>query len=249
MDNKVYNIFWTSGWDSTFRLVDLVLIKGKTVQPYYVLDEKRPSTGIELERMEEIREQLFSKDSLVRERILPAIEYPASGIPQNKEITESLQALKRRSHIGGQYDFLARLALHYDIRDLELCIHKDDKAHAFLEQHVEKVTDTEGKYTYRLGENAEDKELHVVFNRFLFPIFEMTKLEMDAYAQEHGFKDIMESTWFCHKPLLSKKPCGFCRPCIYTRREGLGRRVPKPTLGAKLEHNYSRAIRKLKSLF
>ena len=245
MASKVYNILWTSGWDSTFRLVDLVLLKGKTVQPFYVIDEKRPGTSMELEKMAEIRNQLISKNSQIKERLLPTIEYRASQIPKNKAIAESMHNLRQQSFLGTQYIFLATLATHFDIQELELCIHKDDNAHRFLEQHIDRIIDSEGELSYKLKENSDDQDLHLVFDRFLFPVFELTKLDMDSYAQEHGFKDIMENTWFCHKPLRNKKPCGLCNPCIYTRNEGLGRRVPTPTLIDKLEYNYDRAVRKI----
>ncbi|MDQ4139021.1 MAG: hypothetical protein M3142_00720 [Bacteroidota bacterium] len=248
MNQKVYNILWTSGWDSTFRLADLILVKGKIVQPFYVIDENRPSTSIELERMDEIRNQLYSKNKSAKERLLPTIANRVSEIPKNKEIATSMHLLRQQSFLGSQYIFLASFALHHNIQDLELCIHKDDNAHRFLEQYVNKIIDSEGELTYKLKEDAADPNLHTVFDRFLFPVFEWTKTEMDVYAQQHDFKEIMENTWFCHKPLRNKQPCGLCNPCIYTRNEGLGRRVPNPTILDRLEYNYGRAIRKIKTM-
>jgi len=32
------NLFWTGGWDSTFRLIQLVFVNKKTVHPYYIID-------------------------------------------------------------------------------------------------------------------------------------------------------------------------------------------------------------------
>src|SRR5690606_13578695 len=39
------NLLWTGGWDSTFRLLSLVVQQHRCVQPYYVLDDVklRPS--------------------------------------------------------------------------------------------------------------------------------------------------------------------------------------------------------------
>ena len=249
MKNGVTNILWTSGWDSTFRLAELVLIKGKTVQPYYVLDERRPSSRIELQKMEEIKQLLITKDSSTRNKILPTIMSRASQVPPNEQVSKSLQVLKQQSHIGDQYDFLARFALHHNIRNLELSIHKDDMAHGFLKDYVHSFSDKEGNVSYEMSKESCPVELHVIFSHFSFPVFEKTKLEMDAYAHQNDFQDIMEITWFCHKPLLNNKPCGFCRPCQYTRQEGLGRRVPDATIGARLEYHYARAIRKIKSVF
>ncbi len=32
-----FNVLWTGGWDSTFRVLDLVLHQKATVQPHYLL--------------------------------------------------------------------------------------------------------------------------------------------------------------------------------------------------------------------
>lgn len=246
MSKKIYNVLWTSGWESTFRVADLILIKGKTVQPFYVIDENRPSTGMEQARMAEIRNQFYSKSNYTEGQLLPTIEYRKSQLPKNKEISASMHRLQQRGFLGSQYNFIATFALHYNMDDLELSIHKNDNAHKFLEGNVNRVTDTEGEVTYQLKEDLGDPPLHTVFNRFLFPILEMTKLEMEAYAQEHDFKEIMENTWFCHRPIHNNQPCGICNPCIYTRKEGLGRRVPTPSVLDKLAYSYDRAIRKFK---
>ena len=41
-------ILWTGGWDSTFQLLRLLFLDKQPVEPYYLIDEERPSTGIEL---------------------------------------------------------------------------------------------------------------------------------------------------------------------------------------------------------
>lgn len=57
-----YRILWTGGWDSTFRVLDLVLNKKKNIQPYYILDERRASTEIEIATMEKIKEMMKELD-------------------------------------------------------------------------------------------------------------------------------------------------------------------------------------------
>ena len=56
-------------------------------------------------------------------------------------------------------------------------------------------------------------------------LFDMTKRHMQAEARLSGFDDLMNLTWFCHRPRKGA-PCGTCNPCIYTIEEGLGERVP-----------------------
>ena len=38
------NILWTGGWDSTFQLLSLLLLHGRKVTPYYLIDAERLST-------------------------------------------------------------------------------------------------------------------------------------------------------------------------------------------------------------
>src|SRR5690606_27542406 len=103
--HNVRNLLWTSGWDSTYRLVDLALVKQRKVQPYYIIDRVRPSTSIEIRRMDEIRELLHQKDPVAAERVLPTIYFERSLISENSEIVSALNALRGRSYLGKQYEF------------------------------------------------------------------------------------------------------------------------------------------------
>ncbi len=55
------NLFWTGGWDSTFRLLQLIIIYQKKVQPYYIIDNNRKSVQNELLRLKNIKRFLFEK--------------------------------------------------------------------------------------------------------------------------------------------------------------------------------------------
>lgn len=229
MDSTPINVLWTSGWDSTFRVASLVIDQGRTVQPWYVLDTGRRSTAVELETQGKIRAALVSMDPAARDRLLPIKTARIEDIPANAEITRQYQALRERGHLGTQYDWLSRFAKWRNIT-LELSIHLDDKAHDFLDGHVEELIDG----TYRLRRDEAEPDLQV-FAPFIFPLFDLSKPEMQQRAEQMGFGHIMEMTWFCFNPLLDRTPCGSCNPCKYTAEEGLGRRVPAPTLRRKAE--------------
>ena len=68
----------------------------------------------------------------------------------------------------------------------------------------------------------------------------MTKVQMGEEASRRGFADVMEMTWFCRRPTRRGEPCGICGPCLETRDEGLGRRVPDVSgprrLARRLDH-------------
>lgn len=174
---------------------------------------------MELHTQARIRAELAVIDESIADRLLPMRAVRIEDIPVDPDITARYQALLGRSFLGEQYDWLARLAKSEDVT-LELSIHHDDKAHSFLETEV---VCADG--TYCLPESVEDEALHL-FKYFSFPVFDMSKLEMQSAAQDAGFDHILEITWFCFNPLSGGEPCGYCNPCKYTREEGLSRRVP-----------------------
>ena len=238
-----HRILWTGGWDSTFRVLDLVLNKKKNIQPYYILDERRASTEIEIATMEKIKEMMKELDPQSIYRIKDTIYLERNKIPENKKITKYYEVLKTQSHLGDQYDWLARYTESEGIKNLELCIHVDDTVEGFIKNDVKLITSDNDRY-YELVENPSQKELEI-FSYYRFPLFDMTKIEMGEIAKESGFFHIMEETWFCHYPYKGK-PCGMCNPCRYTKEEGLGRRVPNPTIFMKLNRKVSRKLRGLK---
>ena len=232
---ETINLLWTGGWDSTFRLLDLILIKKRRVQPYYMVSrigsttsesnpnvvQGRASCDLEMQTMDKIRNLILKSDPESRELLLPTIYYEVAAIAPDGEITQQYVNLLSAKHLGSQYDYLARFALQQGIKNLELSIHKDDHAQKFIEPYV--VQEEDGNY--RLMDNPSYTEL-ALFKYFRFPILNLTKLDMEASAKKYNFLDIMNETVFCHTPLANGKPCGRCNPCRYTMKEGLSRRIP-----------------------
>jgi len=62
-DEGEVNLLWTGGWDSTFRLLYLVFVEKRRVQPYYIVDTERRSTLNELKTMHLIREKRLQRKS------------------------------------------------------------------------------------------------------------------------------------------------------------------------------------------
>jgi hypothetical protein len=69
--NTPVQILWTGGWDSTFRLLQLLLELKLPVIPHYVIDDTRESAPIEIRTMERIRQALADKYPETRERLHP----------------------------------------------------------------------------------------------------------------------------------------------------------------------------------
>lgn len=229
-------ILWTGGWDSTFQLLRLLLLEQHRVEPYYLIDEDRPSTGAELLTMKRIRKMIRDDNEPAAALMQPTKYFSVSEIPDCSEITQAYKTIKDDRFIGSQYDWLARFCKDQGIYELQLCIHEDDKAAVIIvpivtaAQHNKHVFKVDGKY---VGTNE-----YLLFKYFEFPILKLTKTDMEQIAKERGWTQIMEMTWFCHKP-INGKPCGRCSPCKYTIEEGLGWRIPTHRRLMEKVHRFS----------
>ncbi len=219
MENKPVNIFWTGGWDSTFRVMQLLIEEKRKVQPHFVV-RGQASVGKEITTMIDIRRELFRNYPVTRDLLLPTEYIDVRNIIEKQEITNAVNYIKKRQEFAQQYDFCSRYCFQNDIDDMEMCIHKDDKAHKLLAPYLENSTwKINGEKTEK-GQKAYD-----VFQYYRFPLFSMTKLDMKKIAKSCGWLDLLEMTWFCASPYKGK-PCGFCGPCTYVIDEGLSRRLP-----------------------
>ncbi|MBP6180656.1 hypothetical protein [Flavobacterium sp.] len=218
-----HNLLWTSGWDSTFRLLQIILIEKKTVQPIYIIDKDRRSLKNELEAIEKIRKKIKEEHSEAYLLILPTWFVEKETINVNKEITESSLYINSLKRMGSQYLWLAQFCHNHDLNNVEISIDKDLDIHSFTHFLTENYIVTDYP-------NSKNKELYLkidsIFKYFSFPIFSISKLEMLVTINKNNWKNIMFLTWFCHKP-KSNKPCGKCVPCIAVIKKELGFRIPK----------------------
>ena len=211
-------LLWTGGWDSTFRLLQLLLLERRSVQPYYVIEGARRSTSAEQTAMRNICELLRTSHPEASARLQETIDVPVEQIAADAHTFSHYESALHFAFIGGQYEFLARMCAQRGITDMELAIHRDDKARDLL---VELIDTSRRQLDSRFAGDAR----YELFKSFRFPLFDMTKQQMRSAARENGFEDFMALTWFCHQPRAGQ-PCGVCNPCIYTIEEGLADRVP-----------------------
>jgi hypothetical protein len=226
-DRKINKLLWTGGWDSTFRLLDLILIKNQIVQPYYTIDEDRPSTGNELKAMKSIKINLCEKFSYAKKLLLPTIFISVQDIPMNEDITDSFNKLLLKYPIGSQYEWLSRYA--YSLRmKLENGAQYIHWVPELLGPSLKKVCEANDIF-YILDKEKASPEEYLVFGNFLFPCFISKKDSMEIAVKNNLF-EIMQYTWFCKSPIKNQKPCGKCNPCQQTISEGMLWRFNKKAL-------------------
>ena len=116
---------------------------------------------------------------------------------------------------------MACLAKQY--KGLEQGFHREDRDCLIYFNELNEITDETGGRNWVVNPKKMDFLRARIFKNIRFPTAYISKLEMKAYAEDHGFIDIMDKTWFCHKS--GNKPCGTCNPCKQYIIDGFGYRL------------------------
>ncbi|MEZ0474359.1 hypothetical protein AB6713_06970 [Luteimonas sp. B3_2_R+30] len=220
------NLLWTSGWDSTFQLLRLLLKHRLPVVPYYLEDPTRASTTTELRTMRRIGDALRDTFPETRDLLQPLRTFPVGELEPDPDIADALRTIRTRIFIGSQYEWLPLFCKRHGMAGMELSVHVDDKVQALLASFVCEF-DQAGKYrSFRVDPRHAGTAEYALFRYFSFPLFRIDKRAMAREAESEGWSRIMDMTWFCHRPLQGK-PCGTCAPCAYAIEEGLAWRVPR----------------------
>ncbi len=214
-------IFWTGGWDSTYRVAYAALVLGQRIEPFYLIDPGRGSLHMEVRAMQAIRRCINDKAGM--EMFAPMRFCSVDDLPADARICDAFTRLCDKAFIGIQYQWLARWAGHLGGRRIELTIHVDDRAYEHIAPYL--VPDAPQAKDRRVTGPESPADVAAVFGRFSYPIVDLSKRRMAAQAEQHGFADVMDLTWFCHLPRRGR-PCGRCNPCRYTLDEGMGHRIP-----------------------
>jgi|GEM_PF-631776 len=215
-DSYPAKLLWTGGWDSTFQLLRLVLEQRRPVTTYYIIDEDRKSTGIELRALKRIKQAIIARDPASAPLLEPTRYFAKCDIPPQATITQAFNKLRERYPIGHQYDWLARFCAHQQISGLQLCITQALRRSSELAYFDRSCG---------MDAAAQQSPEHIVFQYFDFPTVGLTKKDMAEIVRRNGWDAIMALTWFCHHP-RGNKPCGQCSPCQCAVKEGLAWRVP-----------------------
>ena len=211
--NEKKYVYWTGGYDSTFRLCYLLVVKKKIVQPIYLrynLDNDdvnkywvRKNRIQELEAMEKVRELLFKKYPYTRNLLKKTIVV-SNDLPDEEYTKEfnnlNLFPTKRKVH---QYEHLFRYAYKNKVPiDLGVIgLHTKKQFIIYLHKHLKKIDDS----FYLPNEE--------ILSYCRFPLFGLPKPKMFEIAKDHDFDDILSLSWSCWFPKSDGTPCGKCPMC------------------------------------
>lgn len=220
-------LLWTGGWDSTFRLLQLLLDHRLPVAPLYLLDDTRASSKVEIATMERLRAALAKQHPHTRYLLRPLSIVRVADLAPDADIEAAHARLAVRDGIGSQYGWLARFYRQHGTPGIELtceCIPKG--ASGVLLAHAIQARAPQGYATHRVDSKDPDADVALLFDGFAYPLIGTTREEMVDTARRNGWSELMAMTWFCHRPVHGGEPCGLCNPCRANIEEGFAWRIP-----------------------
>jgi 7-cyano-7-deazaguanine synthase in queuosine biosynthesis len=209
-------LFWTGGYDSTFRLCQAVLKEYLLVQPIYIIGNnldnytykkysKRNNVNHELRAMNKIKQSLFKKFPFTKTRILST--KIIKNLRLSDFVTRGMFLLYKKGLISRpvtQYGSMAQVSLNLN-KNIEVCCERCENSVMCKLLYGKKYCS--GNANYKINNNTP-----IIFKKFLFPISSYTKQEMLMESKQYGFEDILKKTWSCWFP-KNNKPCGKCNMC------------------------------------
>jgi len=211
-------VLWTGGWDSTFRICQL-LDGGAEVLPVYLASalDMRKNQMSEIVTMQALRPLLRKR--FPRSKVLPTMHVGrpgdhsiSHGIPGDHLVTAAAKQIgyggTGKERMGRQYEAFCRFAKHFG--EMELCIEVGGRAEKLLRSDV---VDTPQGIRLKPYSELTDKALEI-FRPFVFPLIRSTKAHMLAVSEEREYLPILKRTWSCWFPQKNGSPCGRCEMCI-----------------------------------
>lgn len=206
------HLAWTAGYDSTYRLLRL-LLDVRHVQPVYLARQcdGRRNTASELSALHSLEAELTAQfPQLLPTRIVKTQATPLPTL--TKAFNRINEGLPLPQKLGNQYHQLSLLARAENIT-LEVCAEPGGKMHRYLS-------------------SGYDKELHSrAFSHLSWPVLDIPKVEMMAWAEDNGLEAILNATHSCWFPPLPGTACGDCEPC----RRRINPYEPLPPIPAKYD--------------
>ena len=221
---SVHYLFWTGGYDSTFRLCQLLIDQHKIVQPIYIscrdLDsvqgdkKQRNNIDLELETMKTLRQHIIRRYPEVKNSFLPT-QYVV-GVHKDPKFSQKYKSLYHELHYFSrsinQYERLARYA-YYHSEPIEIGLEKCGTGLDEATQNFRIGIDSECRIIDSKDLPAKYRNLEI-FQKLRFPISHLNKEEMKKIALHNKYYDVLQLTWTCWYPTALGQPCKKCPQCL-----------------------------------
>lgn len=237
--HSLHHVLWTGGFDSTFRVCQLLIEQEHEVQPIYAThmgfqedlifdsydcpnDIQKPAMPHEMQALAKIRTTLGHDFPGALSRLRPICFIPSRRA--NDDWVEGKKILGPGINRGRQYNLLRLVALQYQ-HPIELCIERSPPGHNSVGDALMPWVERDGDI-YRLREDLPDQLLDLDstqclanFQHFRFPLLHVSRQDMMQMARTASYNHILEQTWSCRDQRPNRKPCGICFCCQGRRRD------------------------------
>jgi hypothetical protein len=219
INTKPLYIFWTGGYDSTFRILQATIVENRVVIPIYlsgVIDNykknkvKRKNKDYELETIHHIQELLEMQFPIASSNLRPLIN--VENVPITKYIDHNINKLYLKRVVRRprcQYSSITQLSLNMNV-PIEVSIEKDNGK---LYSQLIKRVNGKGEHCAIYPHTLQTEDEYKIFKNIRFPIIHLSKKDMLKYAQKHSYDHILKQTWSCWYPTKDGKPCEKCLMC------------------------------------
>lgn len=216
---NIVHLFWTGGYDSTFRLCQALIDEKKIVQPYYISSKLDSCSTCKLQRKNRIQElksikkvlrMIKSKFPEVANNVLPIIF--VDSIDENSYITNTFYKLKlHNSHRKyNQYEAMSRYATQIN-KKMEV-----GTVGVIGDGSGKLPNDRWGRYLranmVNVNGHYSDVNKNSPIANLRFPLSYLSKSDMKDMAITGEYIDIISQSWSCWYP-RNGKPCGRCNMC------------------------------------
>lgn len=229
--SEAIKLLWTGGWDSTFRLLQILLLEKRTVKLYYVVDPTRNSTGVEIQFRKMLKREICTRYPHTKQLFRPTIYINIESIEPDDEIQKAYLDLKKHVPLGNQHEWLPQFCKQHQIFGMEMSTENGSTPEElwanvrFLINHFSDDPDTLSEHEYSLYKTSK-----TLYKYFRFPVIQYSKQDMLAEAEKNDWLPILTKTWFCYQPiyipLKGYVACGNCVTCKYLIRIDFGWRIP-----------------------
>lgn len=215
-------VFWTGGYDSTFRVLQACIDEQRTVIPYYLAGDidnrtsgrtRRKNHAEEQRAMQRVREGLHRAFPEAAHRLQPLVV--VDHVPIRKSTRAAMRTLHANKVVRRrtcQYGSLGEYSLRLG-QPVEIGIVRDGHSNAGIYHGVHDKVAGVGASCRLTDEAIARHPEYALFRNCVFPLMHLDKAEMLRIATAHGYAHLLKHTWSCWYPTADGTPCNKCLMC------------------------------------
>jgi hypothetical protein len=216
-------LFWTGGYDSTFRLCQILFTSSSSVLPIYIADPSMDGENVsrknrkqEYHAMQNILSSLYSINPSFQQRIYPILYI--HKVPICPYIRRNMRILYEKGLVHRpitQYSAMAQVCYNLG-KSIEVGV--ENSEHSTMGNIVKNnIVYNQHSNTYQMNPNRKllknkEDQAKMIFSNFDFPIIKYRKEDMLLEAEKYKYDTILKQTWSCWFPENGRK-CGKCPMC------------------------------------